>query len=117
LVNSALQKMPKYEGELYRGTGLTDVQQAVYKEGNIVEERSLTSTSKTKGWSGNTQYTITAIGQRGSDITNLSYHPGEGEVLFSARTFFRVDKVEGKPGGNMRVWMTEMPKDLTDAAI
>lgn len=107
-VNKALRAMPSYTGTVKRGTKLSAGDQAKYVVGNVVEERAFTSTSVTKPWGGNTQYTIKAIGKHGADIKKLSNHPGENEVLFSARTFFRVTKVEGQPGGTMHVHMEEM---------
>lgn len=108
MVNKALQAMPTYTGMLRRGTNLSHEQQALYQVGHVVEERAFTSTSISGGFSGNTTYRIKAIGKRGAHIKKLSNHPGEDEVLFSARTFFKVTKVEGKPGGAMVVHMEEM---------
>lgn len=109
MVNKALQGMPKYKGTVRRGTSLSIADQSKYKVGHIVEERAFTSTSTGKGWDGNTNYVINSIGERGSSIKKLSNHPGENEVLFSARTFFKVTHVEGTAGGKMTVHMEEMP--------
>lgn len=108
MVNKALQKMPRYTGDLRRGTTLSSEQQALYIAGNVVEERALTSASVSSPFGGNTSFKIKAIGKRGAHIKKLSHYPGEDEVLFSARTFFKVTKVEGKPGGAMTVHMEEM---------
>lgn len=47
------------------------------------------------------------MGKRGASIQKLSHYKGEKEVLFAAKTFFHVDKVEGTPGGQMTIYMTE----------
>lgn len=105
-VNKALKKLPSYAGVTKRGTQLDTSIQALYVEGNVVEERAFTSTSKNQGWSGNTNYVIQ--GKSGRDVQSFSNHPGEAEVLYPARTFFRVEKVEGKPGGQMTVHLKEV---------
>ena len=111
-MNKALQSMPKYQGVAKRGTSLPSDEQAKYKVGHVVQEHGFTSSSPTKPWSGNTQYTITAIGKRGAHIKKLSSHPGEDEVVFSARTYFKVTKVDGVPGGSMHVHMEELEHDV-----
>lgn len=108
LMNKALQQMPTYTGVVRRGTELSSQNQALYVVGNVVEERAFTSTSTATPFGGNTKFTITAIGKRGASVKKLSNHSSENEVVFSARTFFHVDKVEGKPGGQMHVHMTEV---------
>jgi ADP-ribose pyrophosphatase YjhB (NUDIX family) len=108
MVNKALQAMPTYAGTVQRGTSLDSGDQALYKVGHVVEERAFTSTSISKPWGGNTKFTIKAIGKRGAHVKKLSHYPGEDEVIFSARTFFKVTKVEGTPGSKMHVYMEEM---------
>lgn len=107
LMNKALQAMPAYKGVVQRGVTLPASAQALYKPGYVVEERAFTSTSISAPWSGNTKYHITAIGKRGAHVKKLSNHPGEDEVVFSARTFFKVTKVQ-QQGGVMHVHMEEM---------
>jgi phage-related protein (TIGR01555 family) len=105
-VNRALKKLPSYTETTKRGTELDVAHQSLYVEGHVVEERAFTSTSKGKGWGGNTQYVIQ--GKSGRDVQAISNHKSEAEVLYPARTFFRVTKVKGKPGGQMTVHMTEV---------
>jgi len=99
MVNKALSEMPKHTGVCKRGTDLTAAQIAQYKPGHIVQENAFLSTASTgSGFSGNVRFTVTAIGKRGASIQKLSLHPSENEVLFQARTFFKVNKVEKKDG-------------------
>lgn len=108
MVNKALMGMPKHSGGgLTRGTVLSAEQQAAYVEGKIKQEDAFMSTSTGGGFGGNTTFKVTSIGKRGANIKKLSNHPGENEVLFAAKTYFKVDKVEGKPGGPMTIHMTE----------
>lgn len=107
-VNKALKKMPSYTGETKRHASLDTSVQALYQVGHVVEERAFTSTSKNKDWNwgGNTHYIVK--GKSGRDVSSISLHSGEGEVLYPARTFFKVTKVEGKPGQTMTVHMEEV---------
>lgn len=112
MVNKALKQMPTFKGVCRRGTSLTPEQQQPYKVGHIVPQNAFMSTTSTgKGFSGNTSYVVTAIGKRGASIQNLSSHPSEGEVLFAARTYFKITKVEGAVGQHMTVHMEEMDDD------
>jgi phage-related protein (TIGR01555 family) len=108
MINKALRAMPTYTGQVQRGTTLTAADQAKYIAGNVVPDAGLMSTSISSPFGGNTKFHITAIGKRGAHIKKLSNYPSEDEVLFAARTCFKVTKVEGKPGGNMTVWMEEL---------
>lgn len=112
LMNKALQAMPRHEGTVKRGATMPSSEQAKYKVGHVKVEQSFTSTSISKPWSGNTQFTIKSIGKRGAHVKKLSNYAGEDEVVFSAHTFFKVTKVEGSPGGQMHVHMEEMDSDV-----
>ncbi len=96
-VNKALKKLPTIEGTTRRTISMNaDTRNKTYKEGYIVEERAFTSTSKKPGWDfgGNTLLMVTGKSGRDLQSTGLSSHPGEGEVLYPARTFFLVTKVD-----------------------
>lgn len=109
MLNEAVAALPRYEGPAQSGATLTAAQQAVYKPGAVVKPREFVSASIDKQVrTGNTQFAIEATGRRGADVTKLSNHPGEHEVLFPSGSAFRVGKVEGEPGGNMKVWMEEV---------
>jgi 8-oxo-dGTP pyrophosphatase MutT (NUDIX family) len=108
MVNKALMGMPKHTGPgLTRNTHLTPEQQKAYVEGHIIQEHAFMSTSTKSVFSGNTQFKVTAIGRRGASIKKLSSHPSEDEVLFAAKTYFKVNKVEGTPGGQMTIHIEE----------
>jgi 8-oxo-dGTP pyrophosphatase MutT (NUDIX family) len=108
MVNKALMAMPKHTGGgLTRHTSLTADQQKGYLQGHIVQEHALMSTSTGSVFSGNTTFKVTGIGKRGASIQKLSNHAGEKEVLFAAKTYFKVNKVEGTPGGKMVIHLEE----------
>lgn len=112
LLNKALMTMPKYTGSgLTRNVLLSSELQSVYAVGKMVEEKAFMSTSKDSLFSGNTQFKVTAKGKRGVDVDMISENYGEKEVLFAARTYFKVTKIEGKPGGPMMVHLEEWDED------
>jgi uncharacterized protein len=96
MVNKALKAMPTYKGEVIRHTHLSPEQIAYYAEGHIIQEKALMSTStKPNGvFSGNVRFVVKAHGKRAADIKKLSSHASEDEVLFAAKTYFKVNKVE-----------------------
>lgn len=111
MVNKALAQMPKFEGTLKRGTNLTPAQIAKYKPGHIIQEEAFMSTSPTNPFGGNVEYTVKAIGKRAAHIQKLSQHAGENEVLYQARTFFKVNKVSKRPNGTTHIELEEWEHD------
>lgn len=94
-LDKALRKMPPYEGTVYRKTDLPAEVAKKYKEGNIVVERSFTSSSTSPHvWSGAYRYVINS--KTGREISRLSSHGSEKEVLFTMNSDFKVTKVVGK---------------------
>lgn len=93
-LNNALDKLPTHKGTVFRKAKLTQSQIEMYQPGKIVEERGFTSTSKDKDiWNGNVQFVVTS--KSGRDISRISKHPHEEEVLFKSGTRFRITKNEG----------------------
>ena len=93
-LNGALDKLPTHKGTVFRKAKLTQSQIEMYQPGKIVEERGFTSTSKDKDiWNGNVQFVVTS--KSGRDISRISKHPHEEEVLFKSGTRFRITKNEG----------------------
>lgn len=109
LLNTALQKMPKYEGggELNRYSSLPANLQAGYIPGHIIEERAFTSSSTKHVFSDrNTKFTITKT-KTARDIRKMNSH--EGEILFPAKTMFKVTK-NFKDNGKTHIHMEEVWK-------
>lgn len=95
-LSAALRKCPTYQGDVFRGTNLTDAEVEKYVPGSVVEERAFTSTSKDAGFAGDTAFFIES--RTGRDIESLSTYPAEHEVLFDRSTRFEVlgrDRLDG----------------------
>lgn len=93
-LNKALDKLPPYEGVTYRKASLPKEVAEKYKPGYIVMERGFSSSSMSKGvWSGDYRYII--HGKSGRDVSELTGHPSEKEVLFKSNTAFRVVTRDG----------------------
>ncbi len=108
MVNKALLAMPTYTGTVKRGTELPASELAKYQEGKIIQDQGFMSTASSgSGFGGPVRFTIKAIGKRGASIEKLSNHPHESEVLFAARTFFKVNKVTKDSSGVTHIDMEE----------
>ena len=95
VLNSALAKLPKYQGTVKRGINVSDKKLIErYRVGQIVDESAFVSTSYTAGWAGNVRFSITS--KTGVKIEDISNHPGEKEVLMKAGTKFRVLEVDDR---------------------
>lgn len=90
LVNRALDKMPPFKKEVFRGDSLPDAVLVQHKVGEILTYKAFTSTSKSRLF----QYPhcLRISGKSGRDISQLSHSPGEEEVLFKSGTKFKVLK-------------------------
>lgn len=106
MVNNALDKLPKYEGLVERGTHLEPSQIAAYQPGHVVPHRAFTSTGIGYKFGGNVHYKIKAIGKRGADFSKGA-NQHEKEVLFKANTNFLVHKVT-KSGNTTIIEMEEL---------
>ena len=106
LVNHAIDKMPKYTGEVLRGTHLSPQQVAKYQPGNVIKEDAFTSTGVGFKFGGNVAFKIKAIGKRGGDFSKGA-NTGEKEVLFKANTFFIVHSVK-TAGSTTHIEMEEV---------
>lgn len=96
-LDSALGKLPKYKGTVYRSLDSSMMGNLVefwifHQPGNIVGYKAFTSTSlKTYDDRMDIQYVITS--KSGRNIT--SFNPNEEEILFERDTLFRVVKIDG----------------------
>ena len=95
LLNTALEKLPKFSGISYRAVQkLSKEDLARYKEGEVVIEPFFVSTSelkKVQGFSGKVRFEI--YGKNGRKVANLSLYPSEKEVLFKSESRFIVKRV------------------------
>ncbi|WP_405133488.1 YwqJ-related putative deaminase [Nocardia sp. NBC_01388] len=98
---SGLEKMPTYDGTVWRGTHLSKEEIARYIEGETVPESSFTSTSRDprRIFTSNVEFIIHS--ETGRDISALSARPGEKEVLFKPGTNFEVRGVVRDPDAGL----------------
>ncbi|MET9488645.1 deaminase domain-containing protein [Nocardia sp. NPDC006630] len=108
---AGLEKLPAYDGTVWRGTHLTPEQIARYVPGAKVPESSFTSTSRDprRIFSSNVEFIVHS--ETGRDISAISARPGEKEVLFKPGTTFEVRGVVEDPRAGLfgvtRVYLYE----------
>ncbi|MGW4241940.1 ADP-ribosyltransferase [Nocardia sp. NPDC004722] len=89
-INSALAKLPNYEGVVYRGALLDNEVLARYQLGVVVTEKAFTSTSanESQAFLGNARFNI--FSRYGRSVVKYSSSPWEREVLFFSGSKFLV---------------------------
>ena len=91
-LTAALNRLPPYVGDVYRGTTLhdTDSLERYRSVGSIVTEDAFVSTSRSplKMYGGNVLFYM--MSKRGRDISAWSAHPEEEEILFRPASRFKV---------------------------
>lgn len=95
MVASALNKLPNFNGKVFRGTqvpeGMSDSDIInMYKPGSEITEKGFTSTAESldASFSGNLRYEIQS--KTGKSIKDFSAYTNEKEVLFRPDTRFKV---------------------------
>jgi hypothetical protein len=109
-ISTALSKLPRYEGPVFRGTFLGAEDLARYVPNSTVTEAAFTSTSAAKGgqFPGNTEFLIKSV--TGRDVSAVSDLPFESEVLFDKGTSFKVlDKLYDASREKWVIMMKELP--------
>lgn len=94
VLDRALEKLPKYEGSTNRGTNLPETIGNTYVVGNIVSDPTYLSTSVSMQYPG--LYQLKIFSRSGRWIDPISQNKGEGEVLFSRGTKFKVLRRENR---------------------
>ncbi|ACC43870.1 ADP-ribosyltransferse [Mycobacterium marinum M] len=96
-LNSALQKLPTYDGTVVRGTDLPPEVVAQYLPGEVITEVAFLSTTtdpavaQSPTFAGNVEFRI--VSRTGRDVSSVSMFPDEREILFPAGTkFYVIDK-------------------------
>jgi hypothetical protein len=110
VATSGLYRLPPYRGPVYRATTLSGDIAAKYVPGITVREHSFVSSvaSPTIRFCANTTFVIASV--NGRDVSMLSDHPEEGEVVSFSDTCFRVLAVQGKESSAERtIYMAEIP--------
>lgn len=90
---SALTKLPEHVGKVFRATYLPEEIIAKYQVGKLITEDAFTSTSTNIYATGSFGFIIFKIQTKtGRDISFLSHHESESEILIPASTKFKVLK-------------------------
>ncbi|GAA2021624.1 hypothetical protein GCM10009839_18430 [Catenulispora yoronensis] len=112
-INGGLSKMTPYEGQVIRTMSYLSPEKAAdiaaqYVPGSSVVEHAFTSASNVEGGiHPDSLIKMTIQSKTGVDVTAISHHESELEVLFKAGTEFDVlDKVQG-PGGVWHIVLQE----------
>ncbi|GAB0104454.1 hypothetical protein JMUB6875_34280 [Nocardia sp. JMUB6875] len=100
-ITSGLEKLPAYDGTVWRGTHLTPEQIARYVPGEKVTEASFTSTSRDPRRIFTSKVEFIIHSESGRDISALSARPSEKEVLFKPGTTFEVRGVVEDPNAGL----------------
>ena len=100
LLNEALEKLPAFVGEVYRGMTVPDLDAHVddYEIDVIVPWAAFTSSSReiTKAFDGNVLFSIASQNGRGLGV--YADKPSEEEILFCSGSKFRVLAAERRDG-------------------
>jgi len=115
-LNTALDKMPKHKGQVFRGTHnrdhwTADYVDARYEVGKTVVERGFGSsaTQEAAAFNGPIKFVIKTNGTQGAIIGHLGgYGAKEMEVLFKAGSKFRVVRKRRNGTNGITVWMEEI---------
>lgn len=113
LLTEALKKLPICKTLVYRGVQLSATELATYydaaKTGETIVEPFFVSTSKSRAIAdryGRVLFRI--VSRSGRDITKLSAHKAEEELLFMSGTTFLVRKVDVQQDSRLVITMKEV---------
>ena len=87
-LNSALDKLPNYEGIVIRGADLSPELAKIHSVGAVVTYNAFTSTSTEDLAWGNDRFII--LSKTGKPIMSFSSHNNENEILFKSGTQFKI---------------------------
>jgi len=114
-IKSALDKLPPYQGMIYRSvkeSHMTAQQLAwfndAYQPGKMVVLEGLSGAAKNQLQMLRGRFKLTIKSKSGRDISALSSKPGQAEVLMMHGSIIRIYKVEKMPEGAIKIWAQEM---------
>jgi hypothetical protein len=113
-INTALTKLPAYDGPVFRGTDLPSEVIAQYQPGEVITEDAFLSTStdpavaRSPEFEGNVEFRI--LSSTGRDISSFSMVSDEQEVLFRVGAkFYVLDRIVDPLTGKTIIEMIERP--------
>ncbi len=102
-LEDALEKMPDYEGKVWRGADLPKRVLDKIKIGEVFEDKGFVSASLVEGFEFNGRHRFVITSKRGKRVNRFSQKQNEREVFFRDGTKFRVLNIEEKEG---KVWIS-----------
>ena len=97
-LEDALEKMPDYEGTVWRGADLPKRVFERIKAGKVFEDKGFVSASMKKGFEFNGKHRFIITSKRGKRVNGFSQKQNDREALFRDGTKFRVLNIEEKRG-------------------
>jgi hypothetical protein len=89
-INTALSKLPDYQGEVTRRLTLSEEDLARYEPGRSVTEKAFTSSSKSSEAAFDRPVEMQIVSKHGKDVSEFARKPEEQEVLFRTNTTFDI---------------------------
>jgi hypothetical protein len=113
MISHALQKLPPYNGTVYRTVLLPPEVLAEHTPGATVQYLAFTSTTTDSRWLAlsATMVMMTIRSRTGKDVSSFSRHPNEKEVLFAPGTRFKILERKDFPGAPTQFVMEEVAPD------
>ncbi|MEU6188056.1 ADP-ribosyltransferase [Nocardia sp. NPDC047038] len=115
-INHALTKLPRYEGNVYRGAEIGPKISAKYQPGQVVTEDAFTSTTSKprSAFYGNVRFNI--LSRSGRSVKEYSRFPSEEEILFPSGSKFKVlRRTESRDSDTpLEIDMINLDKAATD---
>ena len=108
ILTSALEELPNFRGDVFRGAAIDGGRLTEYRRvGRVITERAFISASRSpsKAFSGNVRFYI--ISKRGKEIDEWSAYPDEEEVLFLPNTRFKVLEYV-RDGNEIEIFLEEL---------
>ncbi|MBA2744379.1 MAG: hypothetical protein H0U43_08770 [Chthoniobacterales bacterium] len=106
---AALNHLPAFRGDVYRGTRIDDLDllEKYRGVGTVIVEDAFVSCSRSplKMYGGNVLFYI--LSKRGRDIARWSAHPEEEEVLFRPGTSFKILAFQ-QTGHDVEIFLEEV---------
>lgn len=110
VLNSALNKLPNYEGDVFRQTNLNEKLLKLHKVGKVVTYTAFTSTYNKRRFAPNERNKVAIYIESftGKEIPHVSnYKTAESEVLFKSDTKFQITKRLDQSDGTTILFMKE----------
>ncbi len=107
---AGLAKLPNYRGKVTRGTTLPESELAKLKPGKVWTPKGFTSTSMSTDRAFNGPHRLKIQSRTGKEVSWISRHAHEKEVLFKPNTKFRVVYRE-KRGSVVEIGLKEIHDD------